>query len=79
MLRTWDYKWWKPLLGILLARRVFFIIQTVLTVILVVGAIVDGGPGTVGDRVANSLDTVTPWSMLYINLGLASLTLVACW
>ena len=77
MLRTWDYKWWKPLLGILLAVVIFFIVQTVLTVILVVGAIVDGGPGTVGERVANSLDTVTPWSMLYINLGLASLTVVA--
>jgi len=25
MLRTWDYKWWKPLLGILLAVVIFFI------------------------------------------------------
>jgi uncharacterized protein len=77
MLRTWDYKWWKPLVGILFAVFAFFVIQIVLTLILVIGAVVDGGSGALGDRVSNSLDTVTPWSMLYINLGLASLTLVA--
>jgi membrane protease YdiL (CAAX protease family) len=78
MLRTWDYRWWKPLLGILAGVLIFLVIQTVLTVILVIGAIVEGGSGPLADRVTKmgALDKVTPWSMLYVNLGLASLTLV---
>jgi membrane protease YdiL (CAAX protease family) len=79
MLRTWDYAWWKPLLGILLAVVAFFAIQIVLTVVLVVGALVDGGPGPLSDRMTEAfkIDNVTPWSMLYLNLSLASLVLVA--
>ena len=78
MLRTWSYAWWKPIVGVLLGVVIFFIVQIVLTVFLVIGAAVEGGPGTLGDRVtaAGNLDTVTPWTMLYVNLGLASLTLV---
>ena len=79
MLRTWDYAWWKPILGVLLAVVTFFVVQMVLVVVLVAGAAFDSGPGTFSDKFteAASLDTVTPWSMLYINLGLASLTLIA--
>jgi membrane protease YdiL (CAAX protease family) len=79
MLRTWDYAWWKPLLGVLLALVTFFVVQVLLIGILAIGAAFDSGPGTFSDKFtdAASLDTVTPWSMLYINLGLASLTLIA--
>jgi membrane protease YdiL (CAAX protease family) len=79
ILRTWDYRWWKPVLGILLGVLAFLVLQTLLTVILVIGALVEGGSAPLSDRVteAASLDTVTPWSMLYVNLGLASLVLVA--
>jgi membrane protease YdiL (CAAX protease family) len=79
VLRTWDYAWWKPLLGVLLAVVTFFVVQVVLVGILAVGAVFDSGPGTFSEKFtdAASLDTVTPWSMLYINLGLASLTLIA--
>ena len=79
ILRTWTYKWWKPLVGILFAVGALFVVQTVLLVILAVGVVVDGGPGTFVDRFekAADMDTVTPWSMLYVNLGLASLTLIA--
>ncbi len=79
MLRTWTYAWWKPIVGVLFGVVTFFIVQIALTGFLVIGAAVDGGPGSLGDRVtkAESLDTVTPWTMLYVNLGLASLILVA--
>jgi uncharacterized protein len=47
--------------------------------VLVAGAILDDGPGSLAQRIddAAQLERVTPWSMLYLNLGLASLVLVA--
>jgi membrane protease YdiL (CAAX protease family) len=79
MLRTWDYRWWKPIVGLMFAVVVFFVAQVALTVILVIGAIVDGGSAPLSERIdaAFQLDNVTPWNMLYLNLSLASLTLVA--
>jgi membrane protease YdiL (CAAX protease family) len=79
MLRTWDYAWWKPLLGILFAVVAFFAVQIALTVVLVVGAVVVGGSKPFEDRMADAFDLskVTPWNMLYLNLSLASLVLVA--
>ena len=79
MLRTWNYVWWKPVVGLLLAVVAFVLVQVLLGVVLVVGALLDDGPGTFGDRLTevSTLDKVTPWSMLYLNLGLASLTLIA--
>jgi membrane protease YdiL (CAAX protease family) len=78
MLRTWSYAWWKPIVGLLLGVVIFFVVQILLTVFLVIGAALEGGPGSLADRVtsAGNLDKVTPWTMLYVNLGLASLTLV---
>jgi membrane protease YdiL (CAAX protease family) len=79
MLRTWSYAWWKPLVGVLFGVIVFFVIQIGLTVFLVIDAVLEGGSAPLSDRItaAGRLDHVTPWTMLYLNLGLASLTLVA--
>lgn len=79
MLRTWSYAWWKPLVGVLFGVIVFFVIQVALTVFLVIDAVLEGGSTPLSERVteAGQLDHVTPWTMLYLNLGLASLTLVA--
>lgn len=79
MLRTWDYAWWKPLVGILFAVVAFFAVQIALTVVLVIGAVVDGGSKPFADRMTEAFDLekVTPWNMLYLNLSLASLVLVA--
>ncbi len=78
VLRTWNYRWWKPVLGILFALIVFLVVQVALLVILVVGVVVDGGAGSFADRFAEAaqMDTVTPWTMLYVNLSLASLVAV---
>lgn len=79
ILRTRDYAWWKPLVGLLFGAMVFFMAQILLFVLIIIGAVVDGGSTSLGDRIeqAARLDTVTPWSMLYLNLGLASLILVS--
>jgi membrane protease YdiL (CAAX protease family) len=79
MLRTWDYRWWKPVVGILLlAVGMLLVMPLLLLPVLAVAVALEGGPGTYGDQFAAALnlDSVTPASMLYLNLTLASLTLV---
>ncbi len=80
MLRTWSYAWWKPVVGILtmtLGGLVLF--PLVLLPVLFVGVALEGGSAPYAQRVedAASLSSVTPSSMLYLNLALASLTLLA--
>jgi membrane protease YdiL (CAAX protease family) len=80
MLRTWDYAWWKPLVGILtMVVGGLVVMPLLLLPVLAVAVAIQGGSGTFADRFAASasLDSVTPASMLYLNLSLASLTLVA--
>ena len=80
MLRTWDYAWWKPVLGILLfLAAALVVVPVLLTPVLAVAVAVQGGAGSYVDRVteALSLKSVTPASMLYLNLTLASLALIA--
>jgi len=80
MLRTWDYAWWKPLVGLLLLLvGGFFVAPLLLLPVLAVAVLLEGGSGTFVDQFteALTLDSVTPASMLYLNLSLAALTLVA--
>jgi membrane protease YdiL (CAAX protease family) len=80
MLCTWDYRWWKPVVGILaLVVGMLLVMPLLLMPVLAVAVAVEGGPGSFGDQFAAALtlDSVTPASMLYLNLTLASLTLVA--
>ena len=78
MLRTWDYRWWKPVVGIVAAIVAFFVMQILLLPVLAVAVALQNGSGTYGEQLqaALSADSVTPASMLYLNLSLASLTLV---
>jgi uncharacterized protein len=80
MLRTWDYAWWRPVLGIfMLLTCGLLLAPLVLTPVLILAVIAEGGDGPLLDRVMDSatLEQVTPASMLYLNLTLAALTLVA--
>ena len=80
MLRTWDYRWWKPVVGILtLVVGMLLVMPLVLMPVLAVAVAIEGGAGSFGDQFAAALtlDSVTPASMLYLNLTLASLTLVS--
>ncbi len=79
MLRTWDYAWWKPVVGFLLLLVGGFVVAPLLLMpVLAVAVALEGGSGTYADRFAESLslDDVTPSSMLFLNLSLAALTLV---
>ena len=80
VLRTWSYSWWRPVVGILtLVVGGLLVMPLVLLPVLFVGVAVEGGSGSYVSRVedAASLSSVTPSSMLYLNLVLASLTLLA--
>jgi membrane protease YdiL (CAAX protease family) len=78
MLRTWDYRWWKPVVGIAAAIVAFVVMQILLLPVLAVAVALQNGSGTFGKQfeAALSTDSVTPASMLYLNLSLASLTVV---
>jgi len=79
MLRTWDYRWWKPVVGILvLVVGGLLVMPLLLMPVLAAGVAIEGGSQPFMDRFmdAASLDSITPSSMLYLNLTLASLTLV---
>lgn len=76
MLRTWDYRWWKPVAGVVLFLvGALLVFPLLLLPVLLGGVYLEGGTGSYLDRVAEatSLDRVTPTSMLYLNLSLISL------
>jgi uncharacterized protein len=78
MLRTWDYQWWKPVLGVLaLAAGGLLVVPLLLMPVLAVGVVIEGGPFAQRFADAATLKHVTPSAMLYLNLTLASLVLVA--
>ena len=80
MLRTWDYAWWKPVVGILMFIVGGLLVMPLLLIpVLALAVAVEGGSGSFMDRFveSTSLESVTPSSMLYLNLTLASLTVVA--
>ncbi len=80
MLRTWDYRWWKPVTGILvLLLGGLVLVPLLLLPVLAVGVLLEGGTADYGQRFIDSttLKSITPSAMLYLNLSLASLTLVS--
>jgi membrane protease YdiL (CAAX protease family) len=80
MLRTWDFAWWKPVVGILsMVVLGLVVVPLLLMPVLAAAVAIQGGSGSFADRFVDSasVESVTPASMLYLNLTLASLTLVA--
>ncbi len=77
MLRTWNYAWWKPLVGILLVAVGMVIVAPVaLFPVVVVGVVLEGGPFWESLERALLLEEVGPVSLLYLNLTLGSAILV---
>jgi membrane protease YdiL (CAAX protease family) len=75
MLRTWDWAWWRPVAGVItLIVGVVLVAPVVLMPVLLAGVAIQGGRGDFLERFtrAGSLTSVTPASMLYLNLTLAS-------
>jgi membrane protease YdiL (CAAX protease family) len=78
MLRTWAYAWWRPVVGILICAFGFFIVAALVYIVVALIA-APFGPGGFIDNFSASADLtkhVTPWMLLGLNLGLASLVLV---
>lgn len=79
MLRTWTYEWWKPAVGMLLLVVGMFVVAplVLLPVLMVAVAIDHTGSFSSAVSDAAALQHVTWQAMLYLNLTLASLILVA--
>lgn len=77
MLRTWDYRWWKPVIGLaVLVVGVLLLAPMVLVPVLMAGLALQGDD-PLGDLASGmTLDRVTPAAMLYLDLSLASAVLV---
>lgn len=77
MLRTWNYAWWKPVLGIALVLVGMVVVAPlVLMPVLVVGVMLEGGDFWASFEKAATLEAVGPASLLYLNLTLGSAILV---
>lgn len=74
MLRTSDYAWWKPVVGIVLLLLAFIAGPVLLTPVLALTIAIDHeGSFAEAFRAAADLDHVTWQNMLYLNLSLALL------
>ena len=77
MLRTWSYEWWKPAVGILLVFVGFFVV-TSMVYIVVAGVLAAFRSGSWLDNFMASADLkhVRPETLFALNLGLGSMILV---
>jgi membrane protease YdiL (CAAX protease family) len=77
MLRTWNYAWWKPVLGVVLVVVGMVVVAPALFLpILIVGVMIEGGDFWASFEKAATLEAVGPASLLYLNLTLGSAILV---
>jgi len=77
MLRTWNYAWWRPVLGlVIVALGMIIVAPLVLMPVLAAGVAVEGGPFLARFEKAATLQTVDPAALLYVNLVLGSMVLV---
>jgi hypothetical protein len=79
MLRTWNYAWWKPVLGIVLVIVGMMVVAPLLLMpILIGGVMFEDGSFWENFEKAATLEEVGPAALLYLNLALGSSILV-CW
>jgi len=77
ILRTWNYAWWRPVLGLVaVAFGMIIVAPLVLMPVLAAGVAVEGGPFLSRFEKAATLQTVDPAALLYLNLVLGSMILV---
>jgi membrane protease YdiL (CAAX protease family) len=77
MLRTWTYRPWKPMVGILVGIvGMLLVMPLVLLPVLALGVWIEGGPFLKTFEKAATLQTVDPAALLYLNLVLGSMILV---
>lgn len=79
MLRTWNYAWWKPLVGIIsVIIGLVVVAPLVLLPILIGGVVLEPGSFWENFDEAISLEAVGPSSLLYLNLSLGA-GIFVCW
>jgi uncharacterized protein len=79
MFRTWNYAWWKPLVGTVLVIVGMVVVAPLLLMpILIGGVLLEGGAFWESFERAATLEEVGPAALLYLNLALGSSILV-CW
>lgn len=77
MLRTWNYKWWKPVVGIILVILGMVVVAPlVMLPVLAIGVVIEGGPFLESLEKAATLEAIGPAALLYLNLTLGSAILV---
>lgn len=78
MYRTWTYRWWRPVLGILLLGiGMILVVPLLMMPVLVIGILVEGGQQDFWDAFlsAGTFQELTPAGLLYLNLTLGGLIL----
>jgi membrane protease YdiL (CAAX protease family) len=77
MLRTWTYRWWRPVLGLFVLAGGFLLVQVLAAVAIIVLAV--SGPGDVFDNLTSlaDLEDIGPAFLLLLNLSLGAMILVS--
>jgi membrane protease YdiL (CAAX protease family) len=77
MLRTWTYRWWRPLVGLLVLGAGFLVVQVAVAAVIVVLAV--SAPGDVWENLSSmaDLDDIGPSFLLLLNLSLGAMILVS--
>ena len=77
MYRTWSYRWWKPVIGIVtLPLAMMVVLPVLLFPVLAAGLLIEGGTTDFLGRFERGLtQELTPSGLLYLNLALGALIL----
>jgi hypothetical protein len=77
MLRTWNYAWWRPVVGILVvALGMVLLAPLALLPVLAIGVSIEGGPFWEQFQRAATMQEVGPAALLYLNLVIGSMILL---
>ncbi len=77
MLRTWSYRWWKPLAGLGLLLLLFLVVQFLIAGALFVIAAVQPGGFLDNLNALSDMSRITPAFLLMLNLSLGALILAS--
>jgi membrane protease YdiL (CAAX protease family) len=78
MYRTWTYRWWRPVVGMLLLALGMVVVLPLLALpVLAVGVLLEGGQQDFMEafRSAGTFEHLTPSGLLYLDLSLGGLIL----
>ena len=68
-MRSRDWAWWRPLLGLLLFVVVYFVLAAATAIAAVLGLLASGSdPGVLPDLV--TIELTEPWVLLFVNISL---------